>query len=149
MEQVQSELEKLPGIGKKVADCIALFSLRQGEAIPVDTHVWHIACRWDPSLLKSKSLTPSIYKRVGDLFREKLKIEAGWAHQILFAAELPQFKVRLPSSIQDDMKLVRKRQKDQKEAQKFEREAKKAIKKENDLADQIEAKEEPIVEGTT
>jgi len=79
MEFVQSELEQLPGIGKKVADCIALFSLQKGDAIPVDTHVWHIACRWDPTLLKSKSLTPSIYKRVGDLFRSKLNAISAFA----------------------------------------------------------------------
>ncbi|OMO50697.1 hypothetical protein COLO4_37918 [Corchorus olitorius] len=30
----------LPGVGPKVAACIALFSLDQHHAIPVDTHVW-------------------------------------------------------------------------------------------------------------
>uniref|UniRef100_A0A453DZI1 DNA-(apurinic or apyrimidinic site) lyase n=1 Tax=Aegilops tauschii subsp. strangulata TaxID=200361 RepID=A0A453DZI1_AEGTS len=30
----------LPGVGPKVAACIALFSLDKNQAIPVDTHVW-------------------------------------------------------------------------------------------------------------
>lgn len=35
----------------QVADCVALFSLDQASAIPVDVHVWRIACRdYDPSL---------------------------------------------------------------------------------------------------
>lgn len=32
----------LPGVGPKVAACIALFSLDQHHAIPVDTHVWKV-----------------------------------------------------------------------------------------------------------
>ena len=40
---------------EKVADCVALFSLDQSEIIPVDTHVWRIACRdLDPTLLEAK-----------------------------------------------------------------------------------------------
>lgn len=37
-ETVQEELIKFRGIGRKVADCVALFSLDQTEAIPVDVH---------------------------------------------------------------------------------------------------------------
>lgn len=32
----------LPGVGPKVAACIALFSLDQHHAVPVDTHVWKV-----------------------------------------------------------------------------------------------------------
>lgn len=39
----------------QVADCVALFSLDQASAIPVDVHVWRIACRdYDPSLQDCK-----------------------------------------------------------------------------------------------
>lgn len=34
---VQEALMELPGVGRKVADCVALFSLDQAAAIPVDT----------------------------------------------------------------------------------------------------------------
>ncbi|KAJ0249501.1 hypothetical protein HA466_0149830 [Hirschfeldia incana] len=32
----------LPGVGLKVAACVALFSLDQHSVIPVDTHVWQV-----------------------------------------------------------------------------------------------------------
>ena len=41
-ETINTELTSLMGIGKKVADCIALFSLDCKGAIPVDTHVYQI-----------------------------------------------------------------------------------------------------------
>ena len=63
---------ELPGVGPKVADCVALFSLDQAGTVPVDTHVWQIACRdLDPTLSECKSLTPAVYERVGLLFLEK------------------------------------------------------------------------------
>lgn len=37
---VRNQLMQRPGVGKKVADCVALFSLNQVAAIPVDTLVW-------------------------------------------------------------------------------------------------------------
>lgn len=33
----------LSGVGSKVAACVALFSLDQHHAIPVDTHVWQVS----------------------------------------------------------------------------------------------------------
>ena len=38
-EEVRAELTKLKGVGRKVADCIALFSMDCDDCIPVDTHV--------------------------------------------------------------------------------------------------------------
>ena len=81
-QQVQDELLKFTGVGRKVADCVAVFSLDQIGAVPVDTHVWNIACRYlDPSLRDAKSLTPKVYARVGDAFRAKYGSHAGWAHR--------------------------------------------------------------------
>jgi len=98
-EHVKQELLCLPGIGPKAADCIALMCLDQTGAIPVDTHVWKIACRdYLPELSEAKSITPKIYKKVGDKFREVFGPYAGWAHTVLFAAELRDFKDRAPPS---------------------------------------------------
>lgn len=78
-KEAQEALTTFPGVGRKVADCVALFSLDQYGAIPVDVHVWRIACRdYAPQLKESKSLTPSIYESVGDIFREKFGPHAGW-----------------------------------------------------------------------
>lgn len=76
---MQSELLQCPGVGRKVADCVALFSLDQRQAIPVDTHVWDIAVRdYEPALRTAKSLTPHVYEAVGDIFRSKFGESAGW-----------------------------------------------------------------------
>ncbi|XP_020530631.1 N-glycosylase/DNA lyase OGG1 isoform X3 [Amborella trichopoda] len=40
LQEVTDALLGLPGVGPKVAACVALFSLDQHHAIPVDTHVW-------------------------------------------------------------------------------------------------------------
>ena len=78
-----------------------LLSLDQTGAIPVDTHVWEIACRdLDPTLKACGSLTPAVYERVGELFRTKYGAHAGWAHSLLFAAELPQYRSALPETLQ-------------------------------------------------
>jgi N-glycosylase/DNA lyase len=83
-----------------VAACVALFSLDQLDALPVDTHVWQIALRdyADESLRagidlhKIKSLTPATMRRVGDVFRTLFGPLTGWAQSLLFLAELGQFK---------------------------------------------------------
>ncbi|CAJ1947413.1 unnamed protein product [Cylindrotheca closterium] len=99
---VQEKLCEFCGVGRKVADCVALFSLRQDDAIPVDVHVWNIARRdYDPgnALEQVKSLSPTTYKQVGDLFRSRFPDKAGWAHSLLFVAELPSFRPVLPSEL--------------------------------------------------
>lgn len=45
LEDAVTSLCTLPGIGPKVAACIALFSLDQHHAIPVDTHVWQVCSK--------------------------------------------------------------------------------------------------------
>lgn len=107
---VQEALLKFCGVGRKVADCTALFSLRQHHAIPIDVHVWNIARRdYDKQsdLQNVKSMTPTIYKQVGDLFRTTFPSFTGWAHSLLFVAELPSFRPVLPQDVVDEMEKVR------------------------------------------
>mmetsp|Transcript_40736 Transcript_40736/g.105725 ORF Transcript_40736/g.105725 Transcript_40736/m.105725 type:complete len:287 (-) Transcript_40736:3837-4697(-) len=69
---VRSQLTELNGVGAKVADCIALFSLCQPGTVPVDVHVWRITCRdYRPDLAERKSLTDKVYSSVGDFWRER------------------------------------------------------------------------------
>lgn len=108
--QVQESLLQFMGVGRKVGDCIALFSLNQDDTIPVDVHVWNIARRdYDDTkrtLNHAKSLTPTIYKHVGDQFRIRFPNKSGWAHSLLFVAELPSFRNVLPENILKDMDRV-------------------------------------------
>lgn len=126
-QAVQEKLTMFGGIGRKVADCIALFSLDQDNAIPVDVHVQHIASRdYDSTILgQAKSLTPTIYKRVGDLFRTRFRNRAGWAHSLLFVSELPSFRAVLPFEIVNEMDEWKEHEQEQKAIQSKEKKTKK------------------------
>lgn len=92
-DKARKELLQLPGVGGKVADCVCLMSLNKSEAVPVDTHVWQIATRdYLPHLKTRKTMTDKIYWEIGNFFRNRFGKYAGWAHSVLFAADLPQFK---------------------------------------------------------
>jgi len=95
------ELLTLQGVGPKVADCVCLMGLGWGEAVPVDTHVWQIAQR-DYRFGKGKhaSLTKAIYDAVGAKFRSLWGNEAGWAHSVLFTADLRAFSERLVAKVE-------------------------------------------------
>lgn len=94
-QQAHEALITIPGIGHKIADCICLFALDKPQAIPVDRHVWQIALRYYLPNLQYRSLTKHAYQMVGDCFRERFGAHAGWAHNVLFAAELSAFRHRL------------------------------------------------------
>ena len=95
------ELLNLQGVGPKVADCVCLMGLGWGEAVPVDTHVWQIAQR-DYKFGKGKhaSLTKATYDAVGAKFRSLWGKEAGWAHSVLFTADLRAFSERLTAKVE-------------------------------------------------
>ncbi|XP_020191667.2 N-glycosylase/DNA lyase OGG1 isoform X2 [Aegilops tauschii subsp. strangulata] len=83
----------LPGVGPKVAACIALFSLDKNQAIPVDTHVWKVATQYMLPELAGKSLTPKLSIVVADAFVAKFGEYAGWAQNVLFIGQLPAKKL--------------------------------------------------------
>ena len=128
-DEVTKALLMFDGVGPKVADCVALFSLDQVGTVPVDTHVWRIACRdYDPTLSECKSLTPAVYARVGELFRQRFGEHAGWGHQILFAAELQEFRPLLPTAMLKQMEEAREIEQALKAADKKAKDARKAAK---------------------
>ncbi|OMP87346.1 N-glycosylase/DNA lyase [Diplodia seriata] len=95
------QLLALQGVGPKVADCVCLMGLGWGEAVPVDTHVWQIAQR-DYRFGKGKhsSLTKATYDAVANKFRSLWGKEAGWAHSVLFTADLKAFSERLVAKVE-------------------------------------------------
>jgi len=95
-DMVLTELTKLSGIGPKVAHCISLFSLSKFNLVPVDTHVFQIAQRYLEHL-KTKDPHNKYHGDISRLFIDTFGDYAGWAHTILFAAELPLFKSLIES----------------------------------------------------
>ena len=88
-DKAKAELLKLTGIGPKVADCILLMSLDKPSSIPVDTHMFQIAAKkYLPHLKERKSVTDKVYKEISDHFRKLYGDYAGWAHSVLFSADL-------------------------------------------------------------
>ena len=111
--KAHEELLQLQGVGPKVADCVCLMGLGWGESVPVDTHVWQIAQRdYKFGKGKHKSLTKATYDAVGDHFRSLWGKEAGWAHSVLFAADLKTFSERLTTKIEVDVDEVKIMQED-------------------------------------
>lgn len=95
------ELLKLLGVGAKVADCVCLMGLGWGESVPIDTHVWQIAVRdYKFGKGKHRSLTKATYDAVANHFRKLWGQEAGWAHSVLFTADLKAFSERLTAKVE-------------------------------------------------
>lgn len=102
------QLLSLQGVGPKVADCVCLMGLGWGEAVPVDTHVWQIAVRdYKFGRGKQSSLTKATYDAVGNHFRELWGSEAGWAHSVLFTADLRAFSDRLKAKVEVKEEVVK------------------------------------------
>ena len=90
-QEAHDALLTLQGVGPKVADCVCLMSLDKQDVIPVDTHVWQIAVRdykfrFEGKIPKTISLP--VYKAVSRHFFERFGKYSGWAHTVLFAADL-------------------------------------------------------------
>lgn len=61
---------------------------------------------------KHKSLTKAAYDAIGDYFRQLWGKEAGWAHSVLFAADLKTFSDRLATKVEIDVEEVKIKQED-------------------------------------
>lgn len=101
-EKAHLALLQFSGVGPKVADCVCLMSLDKHDVVPVDTHVWQIAQRdykfKSTSKAKAKAKkasgekeptpTKTEYEQVAKFFKDLWGEYAGWAHSVLFTADL-------------------------------------------------------------
>lgn len=92
--EAHEELVTLPGIGRKVADCICLYGLHQDAAVPIDTHIWQAVVRLYRPELDGKSLTDKRYREIGDLIRDRFGPHAGAAQHYLFYENLRHGRTR-------------------------------------------------------
>jgi len=75
-DEVVATLMEVRGIGRKVADCIALFSLEHMEAVPVDV--------WVERILKLRAPDLRSYPELAGFARSWLGPFAGYAQQYLY-----------------------------------------------------------------
>ena len=86
---ISLNLQKLTGIGPKVADCIALFALDEKSRVPIDVHMWRVAkTMFHRELRGFTNVNKENYGVVNGLFREKYGEYAGWAHSLLYSMEI-------------------------------------------------------------
>lgn len=81
IEEAREELLKFSGVGPKVADCISLFGLNFNQIVPVDTHVWQIACRdykFSNKLKKDAPISKEMYNQVKHFLQKAWGPYAGW-----------------------------------------------------------------------
>merc|ERR1712002_452875 len=90
--EARQSLLQLAGVGPKVADCVLLMSMDQAGAVPVDTHMFTIAKQYFPHLEQHKTVTDKVYLEIGNHFRELYGEYAGWAHSVLFSADLKHLR---------------------------------------------------------
>lgn len=82
-EDAEKRLLTLPGVGRKVADCVLLFSLDKLDAFPVDVWISRIMERYYPSQLASLSSLAKD-KRIGVFGRLYFSTYAGYAQEYLY-----------------------------------------------------------------
>ncbi|MDK2879942.1 MAG: N-glycosylase/DNA lyase [Thermoanaerobacteraceae bacterium] len=77
-QEAREQLMRFPGVGRKVADCILLFSMRKFDAFPVDVWIKRVLehLYFDGREIPVNKLRELAEKRFGDL--------AGFAQQYLF-----------------------------------------------------------------
>jgi len=75
-QEATAKLRGVRGIGHKVADCVALFSLDHLSAVPVDV--------WMERVLKARAPELRSYKELADFARVEFGPFAGYAQQYLF-----------------------------------------------------------------
>lgn len=93
-EKAVLELQRLPGVGPKVAECVALFGLGHGDVVPIDTHIWNAVRRRYFPELEGGSLTLGRRLLVGDYMRDRFGGDAGLAHLVLFVDEMRNWRSR-------------------------------------------------------
>ena len=87
-QTVYDELIPLPGVGPKLADCIALYAFDKTEAVPIDVHMWRAACPVFFPQWTGTALSENKRRALGDVLRTRFGALAAVAQQVLFYSSL-------------------------------------------------------------
>ena len=92
-QEARDSLCQVFGIGKKVADCILLFSLDKLEAVPLDRWVLRILQKYYSKefQISTKTITEKTYDNLHDKIVEHFGKYAGYGQQFLFKNERESF----------------------------------------------------------
>lgn len=88
----RNELISLPGVGKKLADCICLFAFDYKQSVPIDTHIWQVMTRLYFPHWQNTNLTDTKYETVVSFFQDRFGDVAGTAHQFLFVDNMERYR---------------------------------------------------------
>ncbi len=84
------KLVSLKGIGRKIADCILLFSLEHWEAFPIDVHIRSMMLKLFGKELgispQKKTLTDKDYRMIRTFAQAKFDGWAGWVQQYIYSS---------------------------------------------------------------
>jgi N-glycosylase/DNA lyase len=78
-EEAHRRLVALEGIGDKVADCVAVFSLDHLEAFPVDVRIGRV--------LQQRYGMEGSYSRLSRMARQRFGRYAGYSQELIYYAE--------------------------------------------------------------
>ena len=92
-QEARDSLCQVFGIGKKVADCILLFSLDKLEAVPLDRWVLRILQKYYSKdfQISTKTITEKTYDDLHNKIVEHFGKYAGYGQQFLFKNERESF----------------------------------------------------------
>lgn len=91
---VKENLNQIPGVGNKVADCIMLFSLNKLESFPLDRWMIRILEKYysEKFQLNTKSITEKQYNTLHEKIVKHFGPYAGYAQQFLFKMEREKYQ---------------------------------------------------------
>ena len=93
-QEAKDIIQKVPGIGNKVADCILLFSLDKLDAFPLDRWMVRSLRKYylDKFELETKSITEKQYRLLHEKITNHFGPYAGYAQQFLFKMERERYQ---------------------------------------------------------
>ncbi|XP_018650737.1 putative 8-oxoguanine DNA glycosylase [Schistosoma mansoni] len=90
--EAQAFLLQIPGIGKKVADCICLMSLDKLDVVPIDVHMLRVAREKGIPEASCKTMTTKSYDIISKSLSDFWGNYSGWAQTILFYTRIMESK---------------------------------------------------------